>query len=1090
MFDFVMNNDATGKSSPTAETIFSAALELDGEERAAYLDRVCGDNVALRERLDALLRAHDAAPSFLPDSPAASAFDAHLPNRIVGDYELLEEIARGGMGVIYRARQRKLNRVVAVKMILAGQFASPEQAQRFRAEAEAVARLQHPNIVRIHDTGEYEGRPYFSMDYVDGPNLGALAHGKPLASRRAAAYVQRIAEAIHYAHEQGVLHRDLKPSNILIDAADQPRVTDFGLSTRLGNRGGLKTEVASRPQGGADNPSPYPLAPKLTLPGQIIGSPNYMAPEQASAQRGDVGPASDVYSLGAILFHLLTGRPPFQAEAIEEILLQLLNEEPPPPRLLNASVPRDLETICLKCLTKRADRRYPGAKALADDLQRFLNGEPIQARRAGPVARVLKWSVRHPARTVALLALAAVAVASGWTAVHIQRMNRELGLNLYVQDMNVALRSWQEGNSAQAFELLKQHIPGNGKPDLRAFEWRYLWKLCRGDYSQWLPKHRQVVGTMDFSPDGRLLATFAWDGTLRIWQRDLRRNLVTTTGVSNLGGFTADGRSLLIGRVDHSLQILDAQTGLTNRVLPNAGELVAFSPGAQLAATLTSEDGLRVFHLSEPSPRLSVPDVVPHKFDFGWDYPVSMSPDGRWLAMIQPSARNVRASSRIRVWHLESGREHSALPENRQLRCMRFSPDGAVLAVGDGSGAVRLWKLATHQFTEFSAHAGPVLSLAFSPNGELLATGSNDKQKVRLWKVHGGEPMPRNFTGQVGDVWSLAFSPQGTQLASGSRDNPIRLWNLEENAVGEKVPDRLHADDYGNFCFSQDGQWMAGGCADNTVKVWEVATLRIQGVLPKTSYVVAFSPQSDELLTATREGNPQWWNFQTKSVRSIPGYSGVLGQVISVDLSPNRRTAALGLSDGGIRILDIASGQPIGQPFRAHQGNVLSLAFSPRGDKLASGGSDKTVMVWDVPSQKGLGVCPEHKGAVFGVAISPNGETLASGCGSATIKLWNLADVSSGSTFSISLHSSVIRTLAFSVDDKTLASGSEDDSVKLWNLATRRETASFKYEAHVRLVAFSPDGNELAIITDNGTLRILHAASLEEADRDWRDFLR
>ena len=254
--------------------------------------------------------------------------------------------------------------------------------------------------------------------------------------------------------------------------------------------------------------------------------------------------------------------------------------------------------------------------------------------------------------------------------------------------------------------------------------------------------------------------------------------------------------------------------------------------------------------------------------------------------------------------------------------------------------------------------------------------------------------------------------------------------------------------------------------------------------------MAAFSKDGKELLASTKDGVPQWWNFETQAARPIPGYLGKLSHVISVDLSRDRRTAALGLRNGEIQLLEIDSGQPLGQPLRGHQGAVRSLAFSPAGDKLASGGTDKTVMVWDVASQQGLGMCPEHKGAVFGVAISPNGQTLASGCGSETIKLWTLGNVSTGSLASISYHSSVIRTLAFSVEGRTLVSGSEDNTVKLWNLVTRREVASFKYEAHVRLVTFSPDGNALAVITDNGTLRILRAVSFEEAQQDWREFLR
>src|SRR4029077_12685180 len=291
---------------------------------------------------------------------AYKAADFAVHNRTIryfGDYELLEEIARGGMGVVYRARQVSLNRIIAVKMLLAGPLATKEFVERFRTEPPAAASLQHPNIVAIHEVGFAEGQHFFAMDYVEGLTLAQLVAQGPLPGRQAATYLKTIAEAIHFAHERNVLHRDLKPSNVLIDSAtDQPRVTDFGLAKRLES----ETE--------------------MTLSGQLLGSPNYVSPEQAAAKRGTVGKRSDVYSLGAILYHLLTGRPPFQGETLTDVLQQLADDDPLAPRLLTSRVPRDLETICLKCLEKEPSRRYQSARELADELDRFLHDRPIQAR--------------------------------------------------------------------------------------------------------------------------------------------------------------------------------------------------------------------------------------------------------------------------------------------------------------------------------------------------------------------------------------------------------------------------------------------------------------------------------------------------------------------------------------------------------------------------------------------------------------------------------------------------------------------------------------------------------------------------------------
>jgi tRNA A-37 threonylcarbamoyl transferase component Bud32 len=384
------------------------------------------------------------------------------PVAAFGDYELLEEIARGGMGVVYKARQISLNRVVAVKMLLSGRLASELDVRRFRAEAEAAAKLRHPHIVAIYEVGEHEGRQYFSMEYVEGQDLGHRVRERPLPVTLAAAYVKRIAEAVQYAHERGVLHRDLKPSNVLIDASDQPRVTDFGLAKLLHSDSGL------------------------TVSGQVLGTPSYMPPEQAAGRRDQTGPASDVYALGSILFFLVTGRPPFVAETLEATLAQVLHTEAVSPRLLNPSVSRDLETICLKCLEKEPRRRYASAQELAEDLGRCLRHEPIRARPTSRVERMLKWARRYPA-VATLSAVIAVVVAAGFGAVLWQWREAEAARVIasqkaeaeakeaYIARIALATSKVEAGAFPRAAEELR-----NCPPHLRHWEWDWLsGPLCR-----------------------------------------------------------------------------------------------------------------------------------------------------------------------------------------------------------------------------------------------------------------------------------------------------------------------------------------------------------------------------------------------------------------------------------------------------------------------------------------------------------------------------------------------------------------------------------------------------------------------------------
>jgi Tol biopolymer transport system component len=620
-------------------------------------------------------------------------------------YELLGELGRGGMGVVYKARQVGLNRLVALKVILAGEHAGPEQAARFRREAEAAARLQHPHIVQIHDIAEHQGRPYFSMEYLPRGSLAQRLGGTPLPARQAAALVEALARAVQVAHERGVVHRNLKPANVLLAADGQPKVGDFGLAKWLDGSGGQ------------------------THTGAVMGTPSYMAPEQAAGRAKDVGPAADLYALGAILYEALTGRPPFKAATQVETIQQVLSAEPVPPARLQRQVPRDLETVCLRCLEKDPRRRYATAAELADDLRRFLKGEPVQARPVRAWERGLKWARRRPAlaglAVVGLVALVSVLAGGLWfaRAREMERLAKEkeelrgiaererdeasrqrdeankpralVRKAWYFSRINMADRAWHDNEMARMEQLLEELRPGPGAAEnLRGFEWYYLWRL-RHSWLLTLKVHTGPVESVAYSPDGRRLAGASLDGTVRVWDLAAGREALSLTG--HTGAVTS----------------------------------VAFSPDGK---RLASAGGAA--YLGEPET--------------------------------------------VKVWDLATGQEALSLKGHTSgITGAAYSPDGKHLATASWDGTVRVWDLATgHEALALHGHIGPVVSVAYSPDGKRLATASYDGT-VKVWDAGTGQ-LALSLTGHTGGVLSVAYSPDGKRLASAGgqpgKPGEVRVW--------------------------------------------------------------------------------------------------------------------------------------------------------------------------------------------------------------------------------------------------------------------------------------------------------------------------
>ncbi|MFN7974189.1 MAG: protein kinase [Acidobacteriota bacterium] len=728
---------ADSASDPSLDAIIARYLQAVEAGKPPDRQALLAAHPSLAREIEAFLddharMQHMAEPLTLPLAHPPEAGDRI---RYFGDYELRTEIARGGMGVIYQARQITLDRVVAVKMLLAGPHASADETKRFRAEAEAAARLDHPAIVPIYEVGEHDGRQYLAMRYIEGVDLARRMRDHPLPPKEAARHVADVAAAIHHAHGRGVLHRDLKPSNVIVDVQGKVHVTDFGLAKRVD------------------------VDRDLTTTGEVLGTPCYMPPEQAAGSK-DVSVRSDVYSLGAILYALVTGRPPFQAETTLGTLRQVLEPhvEPAAPRTLNPAVPRDLETIVVKSLRKDPRARYASAAALAEDLERFLRDEPILARPAGVAERLLRWCRRRPATAalfgaVGLLLVAVVALLGITTYVSMRSLaakesarareesdRRRAEMHLHAERVNLAQAALEEGDLTRAYELLEACTPRvAGADDWREWAWGYLWN--KGQDRQEVvqsalpspPATGPVARVVAIGVDG--------DGTL----------MAAYPSVIELHGPGGESR----GRFE-----LPIHEELVDAAISRDGRWVAAASGSGLVLVWNARSG--EVHLG---------------LQLETSSSVALGSDGSALAIGRYLGVDVR--------DVVTGRPIVSMAANGAADALQFSPDGSTLAgIGSESGELSVWSLRDGSVV-LQRHPAPrevpARTLAFSPDGSSLALGSGDptgysEGELRIMAIAGDRgdtvvPLP---WGPASDV---AWTAEGDVLAAigGGRGQVVRV---------------------------------------------------------------------------------------------------------------------------------------------------------------------------------------------------------------------------------------------------------------------------------------------------------------------------
>ena len=1037
--------------------------------------------------------------------------------RMFGSYELLREVARGGMGIVYQARQIPLNRLVAVKVMVAGPFAAPDFVERFCTEAEAAARLDHPNIVPIHEIGECEGQPFFSMRFVEGGSLahwmereeaGKGAEGSRFDFRAIATLLARIAHAVHYAHQRGLLHRDIKPGNILLDLHGEPLLTDFGLA-KLVEKDSTLTRTAA-----------------------MLGTPSYMSPEQARGEAKQLTTAVDVYGLGAVLYQLLTGQPPFAGGTTLETVRQVLEKEPRRPSTLRPGLDRDLETICLKSLSKEPSSRYGSAEALALDLERWLRCEPILARPVSTLERIGKWMRRRPLPAaligLTLLATAASIVTLSWANVHIgAARNNEVDLRERAETkaeesrqrlvrLNVRTGSQlvEEGDPFGALRWFVEALALDQQDPVSAdIHRRRIGAMLRGSprlAHLWF--HDGAVRSVDISPDGEQIVSASWDRTARVW--DLRTGAPAAPPLRQataLEGaiFTRDGRRVITIDEAGRARFWDARTGQPiGPALPTSALWAAFDlsqDGRWFLAAVTN--GVQLFSATNGA---ALGPLIPlaYRIDL-----LRFSPDGRSalvggkggdaMLLEMPSGRvklklpstdrlrgvDFRADGRhlatiglrdLRVWDVDT----SALvfPEMRpggDLFDPKFSPDGRRLAIPSWDGFARVVDAESGLPVGLPMrHRNGVIQAVFNVDGRWLATASRDGT-ARVWNAETGEPASPSLP-QAGYLYSVRFTSDGAHVVTSSQDHSVRLWELRTNSAARLV--LRHPRGVTTAQFSPDGRHLLTADIDGQTRVRDAQTGEAVAGLSQEGMVVraGFSRDGLRIVTATANGAAGVWDFRQSAGLAVAVRHA--GAIRAVEFSPDGGRFLTAGDDNRARVWNAGDGRAV-TPWMTHKQGITHAAFDFEGLRIVTASLDKTAQVWDASTGATLGAPMKHACGVSYATFSPDGRRVVTAASDLTelprsAQVW---DAATGQPLGPPMrHRDGVTCAEFSPDGRRIATAGEDYDAMIWDSLTGQLlVAPLPHHDTVMRVRFSPNGRLLLTVSSDRTARVWDVATGE-----------